>query len=276
MSVPRSWLYVPGHRPDRVRKALASAADAVVIDLEDAVPAAAKDEARRSTRRPPARPARRRAAGLGAGQPADRGGGARGRRRVGRYAGRRAPPAAVREPRGRPRRRRADRCTTSTCCSRPPVACWPPGSWPARIPRSGGLASASRTSPPTSWSRPTRGWTGPGATSSPRRAPPGSGHRSRACGRASGTSTACAPHARPAWPWGSSDGRWSTRHRSRWCTRCSRPSPEEVAEARAVLATGAEARARGEVAALDAQGRFVDPAVGGAGPRRPRPHTRRP
>jgi len=39
------------------------------------------------------------------------------------------------------------------------------------------------------------------------------------------------------------------------------PSEEEVAEARAVLATGAEARARGEVAALDAQGRFVDPAV---------------
>jgi len=26
VSVPRSWLYVPGHRPDRVRKALASAA----------------------------------------------------------------------------------------------------------------------------------------------------------------------------------------------------------------------------------------------------------
>ncbi|MEO7235342.1 MAG: aldolase/citrate lyase family protein [Lapillicoccus sp.] len=48
-STPRSWLYVPGHRPDRVAKALASAADAVVIDLEDAVPAAAKDEARRCT-----------------------------------------------------------------------------------------------------------------------------------------------------------------------------------------------------------------------------------
>jgi citrate lyase subunit beta/citryl-CoA lyase len=49
VSLPRSWLYVPGHRPDRVRNALASGADAVVIDLEDAVPAAAKDEARRST-----------------------------------------------------------------------------------------------------------------------------------------------------------------------------------------------------------------------------------
>lgn len=49
MSIARSWLYVPGHRPERVGKALASAADAVVIDLEDAVPAAAKAEARRST-----------------------------------------------------------------------------------------------------------------------------------------------------------------------------------------------------------------------------------
>jgi len=49
MSVPRSWLYVPGHRPERVQKALASTADAVVVDLEDAVPPAAKDEARRAT-----------------------------------------------------------------------------------------------------------------------------------------------------------------------------------------------------------------------------------
>ncbi|MFC5061190.1 HpcH/HpaI aldolase/citrate lyase family protein [Actinomycetospora atypica] len=42
----RSWLYVPGHRPDLVAKALAGPADAVVVDLEDAVPAAAKATAR--------------------------------------------------------------------------------------------------------------------------------------------------------------------------------------------------------------------------------------
>lgn len=42
----RSWLYVPGHRPERVAKALVAGADAVVIDLEDAVPAAQKDTAR--------------------------------------------------------------------------------------------------------------------------------------------------------------------------------------------------------------------------------------
>lgn len=44
----RSWLYVPGTRPDLVAKAVASDADAVVIDLEDAVPPAMKDSARAS------------------------------------------------------------------------------------------------------------------------------------------------------------------------------------------------------------------------------------
>lgn len=39
-------LYVPGDRPDRVRKALASAADIVIVDLEDAVAPTAKARAR--------------------------------------------------------------------------------------------------------------------------------------------------------------------------------------------------------------------------------------
>jgi len=38
MTVARSYLFVPGNRPDRFPKALASGADAVIIDLEDAVP----------------------------------------------------------------------------------------------------------------------------------------------------------------------------------------------------------------------------------------------
>lgn len=42
----RSWLYVPAHRSDVVAKALAGAAEAVVLDLEDAVPADAKGAAR--------------------------------------------------------------------------------------------------------------------------------------------------------------------------------------------------------------------------------------
>jgi citrate lyase subunit beta/citryl-CoA lyase len=42
----RSWLYVPAHRPELVAKALAGGADAVVLDLEDAVPATAKATAR--------------------------------------------------------------------------------------------------------------------------------------------------------------------------------------------------------------------------------------
>ena len=41
-----TYLYVPGDRPDRVRKALASDADVVLCDLEDAVAPGRKDEAR--------------------------------------------------------------------------------------------------------------------------------------------------------------------------------------------------------------------------------------
>lgn len=42
----RSYLYVPGNRPDRFQRALESGADAVIFDLEDAVPADGKDDAR--------------------------------------------------------------------------------------------------------------------------------------------------------------------------------------------------------------------------------------
>jgi citrate lyase subunit beta/citryl-CoA lyase len=43
---PLTWLYVPADRPDRVEKAIASRAHAVIVDLEDGVAAAAKAEAR--------------------------------------------------------------------------------------------------------------------------------------------------------------------------------------------------------------------------------------
>ena len=42
----RSFLFVPGNRPERFDKALASQADKVIVDLEDAVPAADKADAR--------------------------------------------------------------------------------------------------------------------------------------------------------------------------------------------------------------------------------------
>ncbi|PRX50884.1 citrate lyase subunit beta/citryl-CoA lyase [Prauserella shujinwangii] len=48
---PLTLLYVPADRPDRVRKALASAADVVLVDLEDAVAPARKDEARAAAAR---------------------------------------------------------------------------------------------------------------------------------------------------------------------------------------------------------------------------------
>lgn len=43
---PRSYLYVPATRPERFRKAAESGADAVILDLEDAVPLTQKDAAR--------------------------------------------------------------------------------------------------------------------------------------------------------------------------------------------------------------------------------------
>jgi citrate lyase beta subunit len=44
----RSMLMTPGNRPDRLRKAFGCGADAVVFDLEDSVPPAAKVQARQS------------------------------------------------------------------------------------------------------------------------------------------------------------------------------------------------------------------------------------
>jgi citrate lyase subunit beta / citryl-CoA lyase len=46
MHTPRSALFVPADRPERHQKALDSGADAVIVDLEDAVAAPRKDEAR--------------------------------------------------------------------------------------------------------------------------------------------------------------------------------------------------------------------------------------
>lgn len=46
LATARSFLFVPGHRPERFAKALASGADATILDLEDAVPLEAKSIAR--------------------------------------------------------------------------------------------------------------------------------------------------------------------------------------------------------------------------------------
>jgi citrate lyase subunit beta/citryl-CoA lyase len=50
MILPRSYLFVPGDRPERFLKALASGAHQVVIDLEDAVNPDAKEVARAALR----------------------------------------------------------------------------------------------------------------------------------------------------------------------------------------------------------------------------------
>jgi citrate lyase subunit beta/citryl-CoA lyase len=42
----RSYLFVPGNRPERFEKARSAGADAVILDLEDAVPSEKKTETR--------------------------------------------------------------------------------------------------------------------------------------------------------------------------------------------------------------------------------------
>ena len=42
-----AWLFCPAHRPERFAKAWAAGAAAVVLDLEDGTPPAAKADARR-------------------------------------------------------------------------------------------------------------------------------------------------------------------------------------------------------------------------------------
>jgi citrate lyase subunit beta/citryl-CoA lyase len=46
----RSMLFVPGHKASWADKGIASGADAIILDLEDSVPAALKDEARGTVR----------------------------------------------------------------------------------------------------------------------------------------------------------------------------------------------------------------------------------
>ncbi|MEU2727860.1 CoA ester lyase [Streptomyces griseoviridis] len=48
-TIPLTWLYAPGDRPDLVAKALVSGADVVIVDLEDAIAPDRKDHARSAT-----------------------------------------------------------------------------------------------------------------------------------------------------------------------------------------------------------------------------------
>ena len=46
----RSMLFVPGHKPAWAEKAIAAGTDAIILDLEDSVPAADKAAAREAVR----------------------------------------------------------------------------------------------------------------------------------------------------------------------------------------------------------------------------------
>jgi citrate lyase subunit beta / citryl-CoA lyase len=260
-SVPRSWLYVPGHRSDRVAKALVAGADAVVIDLEDAVPAERKDAARDLT------------VALLDDRAADDGlsvwvrinppGTEAGRRDVAALAGRRLDglrvprvddPQVVREvaertgarlqlllesARGLVRARELAEAhelvtgiglgeadpAADLLVDRDEGLTWARG-WVVVAARAAGLPSPVQSV-----------WTDVGD--------PAGLRASCETGRATGFFGRSVIHPRQI----------DVVH------DVYTPSAEEIAAAESVVATAAEAAARGEAAALDADGRFVDPAV---------------
>ncbi|HWI33957.1 MAG TPA: CoA ester lyase [Lapillicoccus sp.] len=260
MSIPRSWLYVPGHRPDRVRKALASAADAVVVDLEDAVPVAAKDEARRST------------VALLQDRPPD------------------SPPIWVRvnPPTGRIGRADVEALAGMQLDGLRVPRCEDPDAVQALADQTGhalmllletarGLMRASELASAHTQVRGLGLGEADLAADLMVRSDSGlewaRGAVVAAC-RAAGlpspvqsvwTDVSDIDGLRASCQAGLARGFFgrSVVHPSQIevVHEVYTPSAHEVADARAVLATGAEARARGEVAALDDQGRFVDPAV---------------
>jgi citrate lyase subunit beta/citryl-CoA lyase len=260
VSVPRTWLYVPGHRPDRVRKALASAADAVVVDLEDAVPAEAKDEARRSTVdllrdrpadgppvwvrvNPPTEAVGRADVDALAGMPLD-----------GLRLPRCEDPAmvyAVAEQTGYDLYLLLETARGLLAARELAVA--------HTLVRGVGLGESDLAADLMVPSDSGLDWARGYVVAASRAAGIGSPVQSvwTRVGDLDGLRASCRAGLAMGF-----FGR-SVVHPAQIPVvhEVFTPSPEEVAEARAVLATGAEARARGEVAALDAQGRFVDPAV---------------
>ncbi|WP_308282593.1 HpcH/HpaI aldolase/citrate lyase family protein [Pseudonocardia nigra] len=258
--IPRSWLYVPGHHPERITKALASSADAVVLDLEDAVPPEQKATARRAV----AGAVQRRAEDgpqlwvrindpVGPWGEADldsvTGSGVSGLRLP-----RTEDPDVVREVAertGLPLQLLLETATglaraTDLAAAHPRVAGLGLGeadlAADLRVTSDAGLAWA-------------RGWVVVAARSAGLPSPVQSvwtdvadigGLRSTSeQGRASGFVGRSVIHPRQI----------GVVH------EVFTPSPAEVQAAREVVRTAQEARARGEVAVLDAAGRFIDPAV---------------
>ena len=216
----RSYLFAPGHSEKLLSRVFGAGADAVILDLEDAVPPHAKEQARAMvTRVLGQRPAWVRINAvrtrLAAADLEDCG------RRRGRHPD---PQGAVTRrramgPRPRPRHaadlRHRDRARPARGSRISPT------STVSATSRSGVSTSAATSVPATATckrSTPARSWSSPPA-------PPGSALPSTACTRASTTTTGCA--SRPSSPVrsASSANPPSTPGSSRPSTRCSRHQP---------------------------------------------------
>lgn len=260
MRIPRSWLYVPGHHPERVQKALASTADAVVVDLEDAVPAAMKDQARRETVALLAdRPAGDKPVWVRVNSPHDGVGRADVEALAGSdLAGLRLPrcedPDLVRAVAGQAGAPLVLLLETARGLLRAPeLAVAHP------LVRGLGLGESDLAADlmvgsdsGLEWAR---GWVVAAARAAGLGPPVQSVWTHVA--DLDGLRASCAAGLAMGF-----FGR-SVVHPAQIAVvhEVYTPSPEQVADARDLLAAGDEARARGEVAALDPRGRFVDPAV---------------
>lgn len=163
---PLTYLYAPGDRPEVVAKALASGADVVLVDLEDAVAPDRKGYARAATaellaQRPPV-PVHVRVNALD-GPFADTD--LKTLSPLPGLSGLRLPKVTSRSDVVRVaesatlRRAARSRCTP---CWRRPSASSRPSTSPRRTRRCGASRSVRRTCAPTSASAARRAWTGPG------------------------------------------------------------------------------------------------------------------
>ena len=252
---PLTWLYVPADRPERVVKAIASRAHAVIVDLEDAVAPAAKEAARagladllgnalREGRPRPRQP------------PLDALGPGRRRRGEGARRRRRPPPAEGRDAGRRGRRARAPRRRAAPAPLSRRVGARRRERLRDRVGagRDGHLARGGR-SPRRDRRDRGRARLGARRGSSMPPLPRDCTDRCSPPTRTFATSTASRRRAPAAGSSATSAARRSTRTSSRSSSARTSRREDEVARAREVLAAS-----DGGAAAL-ADGRFVDEAV---------------
>ena len=247
----RSWLYVPAHRPELLDKALSGPADAVVLDLEDAVPAEAKESARdaavRAATLPRTKPLWVRVNAVGTPWSTDDLAALTGTD----LDGVRVPKAG--DP-GRSRGSRSAWACRCTCSSRPPSASSRRTRWPRRTRRWSPSRWARPTSPRTSVSGARTRWPGRASASSSRAGPPGIAAPITSVWTDLADPDGLERDSREARDQGFFGRSVIHPKQVEPVHRAFTPSADEVTDARALLGSLTDATGRGESAWVDAQG----------------------